>query len=164
MIIPRPFLQVLLVFLLPLAVFGFSPQLTPTSTSLHVTVSTRQSSAATLLLAAQKDGDVEEPPSNKQQGGGGGLFAGVKTFFEELDAFVDDASARRLGNGAKFYGKRKSNFYGENDSMKKADKNVYDSEEDYRVTAAGNYKWMQDEDGVLRPVTRLKNKIVEKDP
>ncbi|CAB9510438.1 expressed unknown protein [Seminavis robusta] len=92
----------------------------------------------------------------------GGLFGGIKNFFEELDAFVDDASARRLGAGASFYGKRKSNFYGESDKMKKADKNVYDPSEDYRVTAAGNYKWMEDEDGVLRPVTRLKNKIMEK--
>ena len=34
--------------------------------------------------------------------------------------------------------------------------------EDYRVTAAGNYKWMEDEEGILRPVTRLKNKIMER--
>ena len=34
-------------------------------------------------------------------------------FFRELDNFVDDAANRRLGNGAKFYGKRKSSFYGE---------------------------------------------------
>ena len=39
--------------------------------------------------------------------------------FAELDAFMDDASARRLGAGASFYGKRKSSFYGENDKMKK---------------------------------------------
>ena len=40
-------------------------------------------------------------------------------FFEELDNFIDDATSRRLGAGASFYGKRKSNFYGENDSQKK---------------------------------------------
>ncbi len=45
----------------------------------------------------------------------GGFFAGFVRFFEELDAFVDDASARRLGNGSAFYGKRKSKFYGEDD-------------------------------------------------
>ena len=28
---------------------------------------------------------------------------------------------RRLGNGASFYGKRKSSFYGEDDSNRKAD-------------------------------------------
>ena len=38
----------------------------------------------------------------------------------------DDASARRLGAGASFYGKRKSNFYGEGDKMKKADRDTYD--------------------------------------
>jgi hypothetical protein len=56
----------------------------------------------------------------------GGFFTGFKNFFDELDAFVDDASARRLGAGASFYGKRKSNFYGSSDKMKKADKDVFD--------------------------------------
>jgi hypothetical protein len=117
-----------------------------------------------------------------------GFFAGVKNFFEELDAFVDDASARRLGAGASFYGKRKSNFYGSSDKMKKADKDTFDasgklltgltrssfenihdhsnlrhslSAEDYRVQAGGNYKWIEDENGVLRPVTRLKKKFLD---
>jgi len=49
----------------------------------------------------------------------GGLFGGVKSFFEELDKFVDDATARRLGNGSAFYGKRKSSFYGDDDKNKK---------------------------------------------
>ena len=31
-------------------------------------------------------------------------------FMAELDAFADDAVGRRMGNGAKFYGKRKSSF------------------------------------------------------
>lgn len=35
---------------------------------------------------------------------GGGFFDGVSNFFQELDNFMDDASARRLGNGAAFYG------------------------------------------------------------
>ncbi len=52
-----------------------------------------------------------------------GLFGGISNFFEELDAFVDDATSRRLGNGAAFYGKRKSGFYGEDDKGKKLDKN-----------------------------------------
>ena len=43
------------------------------------------------------------------------IFRGFKDFFEEVDDFVDDAFGRRLGNGAAFYGKRKSKFYGEND-------------------------------------------------
>ena len=52
-------------------------------------------------------------------------------FFEELDAFVDDATNRRLGNGAAFYGKRKSTFYGEQDFMKKDDKDVEDPTGEY---------------------------------
>lgn len=57
--------------------------------------------------------DDEEPPKKK------GFFA---NFFEELDAFVDDATSRRLGNGAQYYGKRKSSFYGKNDANRKKDK------------------------------------------
>ena len=47
-------------------------------------------------------------------------------FFEELDAFVDDATSRRLGNGSKFYGKRKSSFYGKNDKDRKEDRSIAD--------------------------------------
>ena len=56
------------------------------------------------------------------------LFGGnpIANFFEELDNFIDDATSRRLGNGAAFYGKRKSNFYGEDDAGKKKDSNVAD--------------------------------------
>ncbi len=57
--------------------------------------------------------DDGEQPKKK------GFFA---NFFEELDAFVDDATSRRLGNGAQYYGKRKSSFYGENDANRKKDK------------------------------------------
>lgn len=55
----------------------------------------------------------EEQPKKK------GFF---QNFFEELDAFVDDATSRRLGNGAQYYGKRKSSFYGEDDANRKRDK------------------------------------------
>jgi hypothetical protein len=55
-----------------------------------------------------------------------GIFNKIGEFFEELDAFVDDATARRLGNGSAFYGKRKSSFYGKEDKSKKVDKNVPD--------------------------------------
>ena len=94
--------------------------------------------------------------------GGGGFFGALGNMFEELDAFMDDATARRLGNGAAYYGKRKSSFYGEKDAMKKSDKDVTDSAEDYMVTSGGNYKWITDENGQLRPVSRMKNTIVEK--
>ena len=87
----------------------------------------------------------------------------MKCSIEELDAFMDDASARRLGNGAAFYGKRKSNFYGEKDKNKKRDRSVSDPTEAYRGPAqAGYFQWMRDEDGEMRPVTRMKNKIIEK--
>jgi hypothetical protein len=91
----------------------------------------------------------------------GGFFGAVNNFFEELDAFVDDATARRLGNGAAYYGKRKSSFYGEDDSMKKEDNNVVDSTEDYMIKAGGNYKWKQDENGRMTPVSRLKETNLE---
>lgn len=97
------------------------------------------------------------------------LFADEKgffgNFFEELDAFVDDATSRRLGAGAAFYGKRKSNFYGKNDKGKKQDRSQPDPTEDYQAPAQGGYfKWMQDEKGQLKPVTRMKEKVVERNP
>ena len=42
-----------------------------------------------------------EPEPEKKKG----FFGG---FFEEIDNFADDAFGRKLGNGASFYGKRKS--------------------------------------------------------
>ena len=82
--------------------------------------------------------------------------------FEELDAFMDDATARRLGNGAAYYGKRKSSFYGSDDKMKKSDRDISDSEEDYMINAGGNYKWVKDENGIDRPVSRMKGNSLEK--
>jgi len=60
-------------------------------------------------------------------------------FLTELDNFVDDAANRRLGNGAKFYGKRKSSFYGEEDQGRKADPSVADPEEDWRGPGGGSF-------------------------
>mmetsp|Transcript_43882 Transcript_43882/g.105889 ORF Transcript_43882/g.105889 Transcript_43882/m.105889 type:complete len:143 (+) Transcript_43882:41-469(+) len=92
-----------------------------------------------------------------------GIFDKIGNFFEELDAFVDDATSRRLGAGASFYGKRKSNFYGENDTGRKRDRNVVDPTEDYRgPTSTGLFKWMEDENGQLQPVTRMKEKNLSK--
>lgn len=89
----------------------------------------------------------------------------IANFFDELDAFVDDATNRRLGNGAAFYGKRKSAFYGEQDFMKKDDKDIADPTEDYQgPKKAGYFQWMPDENGQLRPVTRLKKKNIERNP
>ena len=92
-----------------------------------------------------------------------GIFDKIGEFFEELDAFVDDATSRRLGAGSKFYGKRKSNFYGKDDKDKKRDRDVFDATEDYRgPTSSGFFKWVPDENGQLRPVTRMKEKLLEK--
>ena len=80
------------------------------------------------------------------------LFQKLGSFFqgfqEELDAFADDAMGRRFGNGAKFYGKRKSKFYGEEDEYKKRNKYVSDPTEDYQgPTGSGYFVWQRNEDG-----------------
>mmetsp|Transcript_25964 Transcript_25964/g.54166 ORF Transcript_25964/g.54166 Transcript_25964/m.54166 type:complete len:142 (+) Transcript_25964:69-494(+) len=95
-----------------------------------------------------------------------GFMNGVSKFFAELDAFVDDASARRLGNGAAFYGKRKSSFYGSEDKNKKADRDVPDPTEDYQgPTNTGMFVWIQDEEtGQMKPATRMKKKVIERNP
>ena len=129
--------------------------------------------AAQLLLAAALLGVLVEGFANPSTGNReqtrlfaeekkGGFFGAVSNFLVELDSFVDDATQRRLGNGAAYYGKRKSSFYGENDSMKKSDRDIADSSEDYMVQSGGNYKWVQDENGQMRPVSRMKNKNLEK--
>ena len=93
------------------------------------------------------------------------FFSEVKDFFQELDNFLDDATARRLGNGAAFYGKRKSNFYGKNDKNKKSDPSRPDPLEDFQAPLNGGYfQWMPDDNGDLRPVTRMKKKVVERSP
>ena len=99
---------------------------------------------------------------NQQQKGG--IFGAIGNFFEELDAFVDDATSRRLGNGAAFYGKRKSSFYGADDANKKRDRNVADNTEDYRGPAkAGYFQWMPDpETGEMKPVSRLEGRNLER--
>lgn len=66
-------------------------------------------------LCESFDDDDEYEPQEKKKG----FFA---NFFEELDALVDDATSRRLGNGAQYYGKRKSSFYGKDDVNRKRDK------------------------------------------
>lgn len=72
-------------------------------------------------------------------------------------------SARRLGNGAAFYGKRRSNFYGEKDRMKKADRKAFDPMEDYQgPSTSGFFKWVRDDSGEFRPVTRMKEQIIER--
>jgi len=84
---------------------------------------------------------------------------------EEVDAFVDDATNRRMGNGAAFYGKRKSEFYGKDDIKKKKNKNAPDPLEDYQgPKKSGYFQWVKDDDGMMRPVTRMKGQNVERNP
>lgn len=114
------------------------------------------------FVATHRTNDTRTLGIDTKLNGEKGFFG---KFFEELDAFVDDATNRRLGNGAAFYGKRKSSFYGEDDLMKKEDKNVADPTEDYNgPKKAGYFQWMPDENGELRPVTRLKGKNIERNP
>lgn len=120
--------------------------------SLHETAafstSNRRISKVHTQLHDAYDDNFEQPKKEKK-----GFFA---NFFEELDAFVDDATSRRLGNGAQYYGKRKSKFYGKDDSNKKKDSTVFDPTEDYRGPSnAGYFQWLQDpETGEMKPVTR----------
>lgn len=61
------------------------------------------------------------------------IFDKIGEFFEELDAFVDDATSRRLGAGSSFYGKRKSSFYGKEDSGRKRDRKVKDPTGEFEI-------------------------------
>lgn len=49
--------------------------------------------------------------------------------------------------------------------MKKENPLRADPLEDYQgPTTAGYFQWMPDEDGQMRPVTRMKNKVIERKP
>ena len=81
----------------------------------------------------------------------------------QVDNFIDDATTRKLGNGAAFYGKRKSSFYGENDEMKKKDARRADPTEDYQgPTNSGYFVWKKTDEGTMEPQTRLKGTNMEK--
>jgi len=139
----------LLLILFSSSIEGFTTTIRPLTTATTTTSS---------VLLEKKWGEPEKKENNIL----GTIGNAFGNFFEELDAFVDDATARRLGNGAAYYGKRKSSFYGSDDKMKKLDRNVSDSEEDFMVNAGSNFKWIKDEQGQLRPVSRMKNASVEK--
>ena len=130
---------------------GFVPTVVSriSTPSKSTSTSTSKSTSTTTSLNAEKEQKKKK----------GNFFTNM---FEELDAFMDDATARRLGNGAAYYGKRKSSFYGSDDKMKKSDRDISDSEEDYMINAGGNYKWVKDENGIDRPVSRMKGNSLEK--
>mmetsp|Transcript_6369 Transcript_6369/g.11406 ORF Transcript_6369/g.11406 Transcript_6369/m.11406 type:complete len:151 (+) Transcript_6369:156-608(+) len=140
------------VALLAFAIVASIHDSTAFSNNVHTTASCRASSTSAL---AESFDDENEQPKKK------GFFG---NFFDELDAFVDDATSRRLGGGAAYYGKRKSSFYGKDDSNRKMDKNVFDNSEDYRGPSnAGYFKWMADEEtGEMKPVTRMREVNIEK--
>jgi hypothetical protein len=114
---------------------------------------------STIIQNSQQQQSKTQLQSEKKKG----FFS---NFFDELDSFVDDATNRRLGNGAAFYGKRKSSFYGEEDFMKKLDNEVPDPLEDYQgPKKAGYFTWMMDEEtGQMKPVTRMKKQNIERNP
>lgn len=83
----------------------------------------------------------------------GSLIASHKAHYDFFsDNFIDDASSRRLGNGASFYGKRKSGFYGPDDEFKKSVSSVADSSEDYQgPTGGGYFVWRKTSEGRAQP-------------
>ena len=102
--------------LLALAMVASICEVESFSNSLHVLTTAPRSmlsNPSSALSESFDDEDEYEQPKKK------GFFA---NFFQELDAFVDDATSRRLGAGAQYYGKRKSSFYGKEDSNKKRDR------------------------------------------
>ena len=76
----------------------------------------------------------------------GGPLKFLSNIKKEIDALVDDAMMRKLGNGSGFYGSPKSNFY-----RKEGEENG-----EYAGPSGGSY-FKLDRDG--RPVTRKGNPI-----
>merc|ERR1711957_445503 len=150
---------------------GVLPHLEKILTQLRGNTSIIFAKGDLLEVKAALDSQVREAPARVGsiapkdvtiKAGPTGIDPAQTSFFQKLDSFVDDATNRRLGNGSAFYGKRKSEFYGENDKGKKKNKKMADNTEDYNAPSAGGYfQWMQDEEGNMRPVTRMKKKIVE---
>jgi len=130
----------------------FTAALLPTSTRQNSFLSSKNLTTKNTLTLGMASEDGEKK---------GNFFSNFK---DELDSFVDDAINRRLGNGAQYYGKRKSAFYGEGDSKKKVNRKKFDPTEDYRGPSnAGYFKWKVDEEtGEVFPVTRLKEKNLER--
>ncbi|GMH74252.1 hypothetical protein TrST_g14016 [Triparma strigata] len=126
--------------------------LLPLSTSFLLPSSSSSWRLPSSSKAGKKLPDPDPPSSNP-----------IKNFFQALDDFIDDATMRKLGGGAKFYGKRKSGFYGSSDSMKKSSR-APDSSEDYvGPTNSGYFVWKKDEStGEMKPMTRMKGKVIEK--
>jgi len=88
----------------------------------------------------------------------GEFFSGIG---QAMDDFADDAMDRKLGNGAAFYGKRKSEFYGKDDDMKKANPRIARADEDYAGPRnTGYFQLIKDDEGNMIPVTKMQKQKV----
>ena len=122
---------------------GFAPT-TPARRPTHLREADDEDAADLAFL-----GRAMKAKSKKDAAPLGGFdpLGALKRFGQGLDDFVDDAMARKLGNGAEFYGKRKSNFYGADDPMKSDGRGG----DQYKGPVGGGY-FKRDAEG--RPVTR----------
>ena len=103
---------------------------------------------STPVASAQKPATTTPSPQRSSAPlAGFDPLGALKRFGQGLDDFVDDAMDRKLGNGAEFYGKRKSNFYGADDPMKSDGRGG----DQYQGPVGGGY-FKRDAEG--RPVTR----------
>lgn len=103
----------------------------------------------------------------QQRGQGLTTRMGIGDFFsgigQALDDFADDAMDRKLGNGAAFYGKRKSEFYGKDDDMRKVNPRIARADEDYAGPRnTGYFQLIKDDEGNMVPVTKMKGREVGK--
>jgi hypothetical protein len=87
-------------FVVPKAVLHYHNH--PSCFTIITPAATTTTTTMTSLRATSNNDDDDIELKDETRRGGGGFFRGVKNFFEELDAFVDDASARRLGAGAQY--------------------------------------------------------------
>ena len=113
----------------------------------RIRMATRPSAVMRLLcvlLALQRGDALVARPAGRVSVARRSLRAAPPALFfakwlEELDHFVDDAVGRRLGNGAAFYGKRRSGFYGEDDANRKRDPRAADATEDFAGPSGGSF-------------------------
>ena len=131
------------VFALAASGAAFAPT-TPTRRPTHLREADDEDAADLAFLGRAMKAKRKE---NAAPPGGFDPLAALKRFGQGLDDFVDDAMDRKLGNGAEFYGKRKSNFYGADDPMKSDGRGG----DQYQGPVGGGY-FKRDAEG--RPVTR----------
>ena len=83
--------------------------------------------------------------------GNGKSFKSIRAVYGFRDVANSMLETFAVAAGAAFYGKRKSNFYGEGDRMKKENPTTPDPLEDYQgPSQAGYFQWQRDEEGQMR--------------